>query len=171
MAISTDAAPSKQRKKNKSSNSANTTQSQVKEHPVEVQPLHPTSTVHSITNVGTSECPDATILRDEDASQRVHEISINYLESRESYDRKTIIIDIYFSALIAKILKNDPDPKTMAECKKSSDWNQWKDVIQAEISSLSKREVFSQVIPTPQKYSPWDSNGFSFASEMRTMRW
>jgi hypothetical protein len=35
-AISTDVAPSKQRKKNKSSNSANATQPQVEEHPVEV---------------------------------------------------------------------------------------------------------------------------------------
>jgi len=51
--------------------------------------------------------------------------------------------------MIAEILKNDPDPKTMAECKMCSDRNQWKDAIQAEISSLTKRHVFSQVIPTP----------------------
>jgi hypothetical protein len=121
---------------------------------VEVQPSHPTSTVHSIPDVGTSECLDATIFGDEDASQRVHEISINYLESGESYDRKTTIVDIYFSAMIAEILENDLDLKTMAECKKRSDWNQWKDAIQAEISSLSKREVFSQVIPTPPKIFP-----------------
>jgi hypothetical protein len=70
--ISMNAAPSKQRKrKNKSSNSTNATQPQVEEHPVDIQPSHPTSTVHSITDVGTSKCPDATILGDEDASQRV----------------------------------------------------------------------------------------------------
>jgi hypothetical protein len=56
--------------------------------------------------------------------------------------------------MIAEILENNPDPKTMAECKKRSYWNQWKDAIQAEISSLSKREVFSQVIPTPPKVFP-----------------
>jgi hypothetical protein len=84
-------------------------------------------------------------LGDEDASQRqrVHEISINYLESGESYDWETTIVDIYFSTMIAEILKNDPDPKIMAECKRRSNWNQWKDAIQTEISSLSKREVFS----------------------------
>jgi hypothetical protein len=145
-----DAAPQRKRK-NKSSNSANATRPQVEKHPVDVQPSHPTSTMHSITDVGTSECPDATILGDEDASQSVHEISINYVESRESYDRKTAIIDNYFSAMIAEILKNDPDPKTMAKYKRRLDSNQWKDAIQAEISSLSKREVFSQVIPTPPK--------------------
>jgi hypothetical protein len=42
--------------------------------------------VHSITDVGTSECPDATILGNDDAFERVHEISINYLEFGESYD-------------------------------------------------------------------------------------
>jgi hypothetical protein len=56
-------------------------------------------------------------LGDEGASQRVHKISINYLEFGESYDWKTTIVDIYFSTMIAEILKNDPDPKTMAECK------------------------------------------------------
>ena len=83
--ISTDAASSKQRKKkNKSSNPVNATQPQVEEHPVEVQPSHPKSILHSIADVGTSECPDATILGNDDASERVHEISINYFESGES---------------------------------------------------------------------------------------
>jgi hypothetical protein len=43
------------------------------------------------------------------------------LKTGESYDRTTTIVDIYFSVMIAKILKNDPDPKTMAECKRCSD--------------------------------------------------
>jgi hypothetical protein len=42
----------------------------------------------------------------------------------------------------------------MAECKMRLDWNQWKDAIQAEISSLKKRQVFSQVIPTPPQVFP-----------------
>jgi hypothetical protein len=121
---------------------------------VEVQPSHPTSTVHSITNVGTLECPDTTILGNDDASERVHEISINYLESGESYDRKTTIVDIYFSAMIAEHIQNNLDPKTMAECRSCSDWNQWKEAIQAEIASLSKRKVFSQAIPTSPKVFP-----------------
>jgi peptide/histidine transporter 3/4 len=154
-AISTDTASSKQRKrKTKSSDPVNAAQPHVEKHPVEVQPSHPTSTVHSITDAGTSEYPDATILGNDDASERVHEISINYAETGESFDRKTTIVDSYFSAMIAEILENDPDPKTMAECKTRSDWNQWKDAIQAEISSLTKRQVFSQVIPTPPQVFP-----------------
>jgi len=71
------------------------------------------------------------------------------MQKLESFDRKTTIVDSYFSAMIAEILENDPDPKTIVECKTRTDWNQWKDAIQAEISSLTKRQVFSQVIPTP----------------------
>jgi hypothetical protein len=86
-AISMDAASSKQKKrKAKSSKIVNATQNHVEKHPVEVQPSHPTSTVHSITDIGTSECPDATILGNDDASERVHKISINYLDSEESSD-------------------------------------------------------------------------------------
>ena len=114
-------ASSKQRKeKNKVPNTANATQPHVERHPVEVQPSHPISTVHSITDVGTSEHPDAIILGNNDTSQRVREISINYIESRESYDRKSTIVDIYFAEAIAEIIQNDLDPKTMVECKKRS---------------------------------------------------
>jgi hypothetical protein len=74
--------------------------------------------VHSITDVGTSERPDAIILGNNDASQRVHEISINYIESEESYDRKSTVVDIYFAESIAEIIQNDLDPKIMAEGKK-----------------------------------------------------
>jgi hypothetical protein len=42
----------------------------------------------------------------------------------------------------------------MAECKKRSDWNKWKEAIEAELASLTKREVFSSVIPTPPKIFP-----------------
>ena len=154
-AISTDAASSKQRKgKNKSLNTANATQPHVEKHPVEVQPSHPTSTVHSISDVGTSKHPDAVVLGNNDTSQRVHEISINYIESGESYDRKSTVVDIYFTESIAEIIQNDPDPKSMVECKKRSDWNQWKDAIQAELASLSKRKVFGQPIPTPRGIFP-----------------
>jgi hypothetical protein len=55
MATSMDTAASKQMKrKNKSSNPINATKSQVEEHHMEVQPSHSTSTMQSITDVGTS---------------------------------------------------------------------------------------------------------------------
>ena len=39
----------------------------------------------------------------------------------------------------------------MAEYKRRSDWNKWKEAIEAELSSLKKRMVFTDVIPTPPR--------------------
>jgi hypothetical protein len=39
----------------------------------------------------------------------------------------------------------------MADCKRHSDWNKWKEAIEAELKSLKKRKVFTDVIPTPPK--------------------
>jgi hypothetical protein len=75
----------------------------------------------SISDVGTSKCPDAIILRNNEPSLGVQEISINYIDSGESYDRKTMIVDIYFAEAITEIIQSDLDPKTMAKCKKRSD--------------------------------------------------
>jgi hypothetical protein len=42
----------------------------------------------------------------------------------------------------------------MAECKKRSDWDKWKEAIEVEIASLNKRKVFSAVRPTPPGILP-----------------
>jgi hypothetical protein len=86
----------------------------------------------------TSENPDSTVLGNHDESTRVNEISTNYIDSGESYNRKSTIVDINFSTTIANNLLNDHDPKTMAECEKRSDWPKWKDAIQVELASLNK---------------------------------
>jgi hypothetical protein len=52
--------------------------------------------------------------------------------------------------MVADLL-NDPDPKTMAECKQRLDWIKWKEAIKAELDSLRKREVFNNVIHTPPR--------------------
>lgn len=41
---------------------------------MEVQLSHPISTVHSITDIGTSKYPDAIILGYDDASKMTHKI-------------------------------------------------------------------------------------------------
>jgi len=53
---------------------------------VNKQNLCLTSTVHLIYDVGTLERPDAIILVNNELSQEVQEISINYTDSRKSYD-------------------------------------------------------------------------------------
>jgi hypothetical protein len=37
----------------------------------------------------------------------------------------------------------------MAECKKCSDWNKWKEEIEAELNSHKKRKMVTEVIPRP----------------------
>ena len=105
--------------------------------------------MHINTEAGTSEDPRSIVLGSHDESLRVDEIAINFVETRESYNRKSIIVDIYFSEQITNILQTDSDHKSMTECKKRSDWDKWKVSIETEIASLYKREVFSAVMPTP----------------------
>jgi hypothetical protein len=81
----------------------------------------PTSAVHSISDDGTLERPNAVVLGNTDPPTRVHEMSINYVDSGESFDRKTTIIDIYFASSVVDTIQNDPDPKSMVDCKKRSD--------------------------------------------------
>ena len=87
-------------------------------------------------------------------SEGIKEISINYIESGESYNKETTIVDIYFASEIAETLQLDPEPKTVRECLKRPDWPKWKEAIEAELHSLNQREVFSSVIPTPQNVFP-----------------
>ena len=59
------------------------------------------------TEAGISEDPRSIISGNHDESLRVNEIAINFIETRESYDRKSIIVDCYFSKQIANILEID----------------------------------------------------------------
>ncbi|WVZ54305.1 hypothetical protein U9M48_005125, partial [Paspalum notatum var. saurae] len=87
-----------------------------------------------------------------DVSLRVDELATNYIETGETFDRKATIVDTYFSKQVADTL-SDPDPKSVVECRKRSDWNQWKEAIEKEIASLYKREVFSEVMLTTKVLS------------------
>jgi hypothetical protein len=61
-----------------------------------------------------------------------------------------MVVNSCFSTMVADLL-NDPNPKTMVECKQHSDWIKWKEAIEVELDSLRKREIFSNVIPTPSR--------------------
>ena len=52
------------------------------------------------------------------------EIAINYVHTGESLNRTTANIDIYFAKKIATIIDLDPEPASLAECKKRSDWEE-----------------------------------------------
>jgi hypothetical protein len=73
------------------------------------------------TGASTSELLGSTIEGNNDESLRIEEIAINVVETGESYDRKSIMVDCYFSKEIGNVFHTDLDPKSMAECKKRSD--------------------------------------------------
>ena len=85
------------------------------------QHLQPSSVVHLNNDTRTSEYPDSIVMGNHEESIGIREISTNYSETRISYDRKTTVVDTFFSKQIAHDLHNDPDPKTLAECRKRLD--------------------------------------------------
>jgi hypothetical protein len=109
--------------------------------------------VHTIEQDGGSKDPDSLVLGNYDEFHGVQEIFINYTSSRELLGHITTVVNSFFSTMIADLL-NDPDPKTMAECKQRSDWIKWKEAIETELDSLRKREIFSNVVPTPPRTYP-----------------
>jgi hypothetical protein len=83
--------------------------------------LQSSSQARYINKSRTSEIPDNLVLGNHETSKGIEEISINYTSSEKVYDHNTTIADLCFSTIIAENFLNDPDPKTMAECKKHLD--------------------------------------------------
>ena len=85
------------------------------------------------------------------------EISINYMNQGEIWDRRNTLVNNAFPFQVAKgIMKNndDQEPQTINECRNRQDWEKWKEAIQAELNCLAKREVFGPVVPTPENVKP-----------------
>jgi hypothetical protein len=72
--------------------------------------------VHTAEQAGGSKDPNSLVLGNHDEFYGVREISINYTSSGELLDRTTMVVNSCFSTMVADLL-NDPNPKTMAECK------------------------------------------------------
>lgn len=83
-----------------------------------------------------------------------NEISIHYVHIGEIWDRNKIVINNIFSYKVAFDITKSNDieyvPQTVDECQRRNDWPMWKEAIQAELNSLSKREVFGLVVRTPK---------------------
>jgi len=114
------------------------TQQSVERTEVDRKIPHPASTGHTFSDAGTSEHPDGVVLGNDELSRGLQEISINYLDTGETYDRKATIVDIYFFKSIAENLHKDLEHKSIAECNRCLDWDKWKEAIDAELASLAK---------------------------------
>ena len=58
--------------------------------------------------------------------------------------------------MASEVIRNDENPelRNMEECRHRNDWLKWKEVIQAELNSLTKREVFGPIVQTPEDVKP-----------------
>jgi hypothetical protein len=73
----------------------------------------------------------STVTGNHDELEEINEdISTNYAESGELYNRMTTTIDIYFASKIASSMDNNSEPKSMAECQKHLDWDKYKKAIE-----------------------------------------
>ncbi|MDD0148479.1 hypothetical protein PSY31_22575, partial [Shigella flexneri] len=66
-------------------------------------------------------------------------------------ERSFIHIDDVFAYTVAQeIIEHvDIEPLSVTECQQRADWPKWKESIQVELDSLTKRQVFGQVVLTP----------------------
>jgi hypothetical protein len=152
-----DIASKKRPRKEKSKasrESKNVVQLEVEQHHLNTNDPKSSSQVRYTNETRTSKILDNLILGNHEASKGIEEISINYASSGKVYNCNTTIADLCFLTIIVEIFLNDPNPKTMVECKKCSDCNKWKEAIEAELNSLKKRKVFTDVIPTPPRTFP-----------------
>ena len=94
----------------------------------------------------------------EDTNKINQEIAINYSNTRKLWNRNEMKnIDEIFSYTVACEIINEKDDfelKSVIEYQNRHDWIKWKDVMQAELDSLNKRNVFVPIIPTPKIVKP-----------------
>ena len=84
------------------------------------------------------------------------EISIHYTSVHGPWDRNSIVDDNVFAYACARefIKDDDIEPRSVEECQRRADWPEWKNAIQAELDSLTKRTVFGPVVPIPSGIKP-----------------
>ena len=94
---------------------------------------------------------------DEDLVDVNIEVGMNFVNTGETYNRNITIVNDIFASTIALTISNDnlnPKPKSIAECRKRSNWVRWKQEIEAEIDSLNKRKAFGSIVRTPENVIP-----------------
>ena len=109
-------------------------------------------------NTEIAERPDQNILGNyEDLVVLNIEVAMNFVNTRETYNRNITVVDDIFASTTALIILNDNldlEPKSIAEYRKRLDWVRWKHAIEAKLDLLNKRKVFGSLVRTPQNVIP-----------------
>jgi hypothetical protein len=103
-------------RKTSSSKTVNTSQPKIDGHQVDTINPQLIPPIHTIEQARGSEYPGSLILGNHDEIHGVQEMSINYTNSGELFDCTTTVVNSSFLDMVADLI-NDPDHKTMAECK------------------------------------------------------
>lgn len=85
------------------------------------------------------------------------ELLISSINDEINLDRLKITMDNVFAYNVALNLMQESEdlkPKSVKECRRRDDWPKWKEAIQYELNSLSKREVFGPVVQTSNSVKP-----------------
>ena len=75
----------------------------------------------------------------------------------EKWDQNNIVINNTFAFQVASdIIRNNEDlePRNVEECRRRNDQPKWKETMQVELNSLTKRKVFGPVVQTPKDEKP-----------------
>ena len=81
------------------------------------------------------------------------EILVSYVHTGEKWDQNNIVINNIFAFQVtSNIIRNyeDPKPRNVEDCRHKNNWSKGKEAMQAELNSLTKREVFGPVVQTPE---------------------
>ena len=83
-------------------------------------------------------------------------MTVHYTVLDEVWNRNEMIVDDTFAYLVATdiMLSDDIEPRSVNECRRRTDWSNWKQAIQVELNSLAKRKVFGPIVPTPPCVKP-----------------
>ncbi|KAG7578737.1 Ribonuclease H-like superfamily [Arabidopsis thaliana x Arabidopsis arenosa] len=106
----------------------------------------------------TEKSPEDGKSPEDENNKENHEISINYTQNRKIWVRHEIDDDDgIFSFYVSKEIdheSDDPDPRSILECQKRSDWEKWKMAMETELNSLNKRKVFGPIVTIPEHVKP-----------------
>ena len=67
------------------------------------------------------------------------------------------MVDYVFAYNVATNImqdNEDHEPQSVIECRQRNDWPKWQELIQSELNSLAKREVFRPIVQTPNGIKP-----------------
>ncbi|KAG7549820.1 Reverse transcriptase RNA-dependent DNA polymerase [Arabidopsis thaliana x Arabidopsis arenosa] len=106
----------------------------------------------------TEKSPEDGKSPEDENNKENYEISINYTQNRKIWVRNEIDDDDgIFSFSVSKEIdheSDDPDPRSILECQKRSDWEKWKMAMETELNSLNKRKVFGPIVTIPEHVKP-----------------